>query len=93
MLKSDLTDRVPSKEGEDQKRKDKEQKEDQTCLRKDSSTSSKSLGFTDVMGSPEMEKGSEEPKKNLEVKRKLVVNRLTSEEHRASQGYRKRERN
>ena len=91
MLKSDLTDRVPSKEGEDQKRKEKvdKQKDDQTCLRKDSSTSGKSL----VMGSPEMEKVSEEPQKNLEVKRKLVVNRLTSEEHRASQGYRKRERN
>ena len=39
-----------------------------------------------------MEKGIAEPQKNLEVKRRLVVTRLTSEEHRATLGCRDRER-
>ena len=90
MLNSGLivTDRIPSKEGEDEKRqeKDKTQKEDQKCSEKHSSSSGKNLRYSETIGSPEMEKGSTESQKNLEVKSRLVVTRLTSEEHRASQG-------
>ena len=57
---------------------------------KDSSSSDKGLRHPEETA--EMEKGIAEPQKNLEVKRRLVVTRLTSEEHRATLGCRDRER-
>ena len=87
MINFDFTNRIPSKECEEEKRRVKDDRlaEDLKCSRKDSTCLEKSLGHAGTT-EMEMEKEGYEPQGNLQVKRRLVVTRLTSEEHRSSQG-------
>ena len=72
MLDSYLSCRVPSKEGEDEKRKQNKQREEEDHSLKDPLTADNNLPNSETpVGN------SKEPKK------RFGVNRLTSEEHRA----------
>ena len=78
MLDSYLSCRVPSKEGEDEKRKQNKQRdEEEDHSLKDPLTADNNLPNSETPVGNSLEKGSKEPKK------RFGVNRLTSEEHRA----------
>ena len=78
MLDSDLSQRIPSKKGEDEKRKkDNKQREAEERSLKDPLTAAKNLPNSEPLVDNSLETGIKEPKK------RLVVTRLTSEEHRA----------
>ena len=77
MLNSDLLPRIPSKKGEDEKRRKDKQREEEERSLKDPLTADKNLPNSETLVDNSLETGSKEPKK------RLVVTRLTSEEHRA----------
>ena len=78
MLNSDISPRIPSKKGEDEKRKkDNKQREEEQRFLKDPLTADKNLPNSETLVANSLETGSKEPKK------RMVVTRLTSEEHRA----------
>ena len=78
MLNSDISPRIPSKKGEDEKRKkDNKQREEEERSLQDPLTADNNLPNSETPVGNSLEKGSKEPKK------RFGVNRLTSEEHRA----------